>query len=179
MLDWLQEKLQAQKDLPNKFPKLKRVRFEVTSKGVFTYNCIAYAAKDETKPWWPIKYRPGARYYYWPDDVPRKATVPNFILAFEKLGFEQCDTGDHEERYEKVALYVDDDDKPTHMARELGDGVWASKLGDFQDIRHHTLEAVENDTYGKAKYFMRKPLPKKEEAKSNEQADEKETASGK
>jgi hypothetical protein len=46
------------------------------------------------------------------------------------------------------------------MARELGDGAWCSKLGDYQDIRHHVLNGVEDDCgYGKAKYFMRKRLP--------------------
>jgi hypothetical protein len=44
------------------------------------------------------------------------------------------------------------------MARELGDGIWYSKLGDEQDIRHYVLTAVESPTYGEAKYFMRKPL---------------------
>jgi hypothetical protein len=178
MLDWLQEKLQAQRELPEKVPNLKRVRFEVTSRGVFTYNCVAYAAKDETKPWWPIKPQKTARYYYWPEDLPRKATVPNFMRAFEKLGYEECATGDHEEGYEKVALYVDEDNKPKHMARELGDGIWASKLGDFQDIRHHTLEAVETDEYGTAKYFMRKPLEGREEGINEQASERQETDAG-
>ena len=46
------------------------------------------------------------------------------------------------------------------MARELGDGVWYSKLGDEQDIRQHTLTAIESDRYGKATYYLRKPLEK-------------------
>lgn len=177
MLGWLQEKLRAYNTLPKIYPNLQRAGFavrDVTSPATVGYNCVAYAAKDETRPWWPINPRRAARYYYWPVE-PRQATVQNFILAFETLGYQHCQTGDHEEGYEKVAIYVDEDDKPKHMARELGDGVWASKLGDMQDIRHHTLEAIENDMYGQAKYFMRKPLeatPRKEIA--DQQAGERE-----
>ena len=44
------------------------------------------------------------------------------------------------------------------MAREIGNGVWYSKLGDEQDIRHHVFDAVENEIYGEARYFMSRPL---------------------
>ena len=46
------------------------------------------------------------------------------------------------------------------MAREKGDGIWHSKLGGCQDIRHYGLEGVEDYCdYGRAKYFMRKRIP--------------------
>lgn len=165
---WLQEKIEAHKKLPKLFPKLKEVPFvvaDVTSKKMMTYNCAAYAFKDETKPWWPIDPKKAGRYYFWPDGLPRNNTVEDFFLAFEQMGFEKCATGDHEEGYEKVAIYVDESNAPKHFAREEGDGRWKSKLGDLQDIHQHTLEAVEIKDYGKAKYFMRKPL----EAKAKEE----------
>ncbi|MDQ3919847.1 MAG: hypothetical protein M3348_15375 [Acidobacteriota bacterium] len=171
MIDWLQEKIQAHKNLPKLCPKLNQVPFtvaDVTSKGTFKYNCAAYAFKDETKPWWPIDPKKAGRYYYWPDGLPRNNSVADFILAFEREGFEKCDTGDHEEGYEKVAIYVDASDTPKHLARDEGDGRWKSKLGDLQDIRHHTLDAVETADYGTAKYFMRKPLKTKGETANEE-----------
>jgi len=164
VVDWLQEKIQASKDLPKEFPGLKRLGFgvkDVTSRKTTLYNCIAYAAKDESRPWWPMRQRPGMRYYFWPDHLKRVSTVSNFLLAFQWLGFEVCASGEHEAGYEKVALYVNENDEPKHMARELGDGVWYSKLGDEQDIRQHTLTAIENDRYGTAAYYLRKPLPDK------------------
>jgi hypothetical protein len=159
----LQEKRQALTGLPQIFPKLPQAGFavdDVTSSETLDYNCIAYAAKDESRPWWPMPQWLSIRYYYWPPDLPREypATVGNFFKAFEKLGYKRCSDGSHEIGFEKVAIYVDANDVPTHMARELGDGIWYSKLGDLQDIRHHTLSAVENPDYGQAKYFMRKPL---------------------
>lgn len=165
-LEWLLEKRQAVIDLPQIFPRLNDAEFgldDVTSRKTPNYNCIAFAAKDENQPWWPMPDRPGIPgllYYYWPEGLPRErpATVGNFIRAFETLDYRQCRDGKPEWGYEKVAIYVDKNDVPTHMARELGDGIWYSKLGDEQDIRHHILSAVENADYGEAKYFMRKPL---------------------
>jgi hypothetical protein len=136
---------------------LKDVGFavrDVTSRKTPVYNCVAYAASDETKPWWPSQRpRPGARYYHWPEPN-QPATVHSFIKAFHDLGFESCNSGEHEDGYHKVALYVNDHDEPKHMAKEI-DGVWYSKLGDEQDIRQHTLEALHGQRYGKAKYFFR------------------------
>jgi hypothetical protein len=171
MADWLQEKLAAHKKLPNLFPKLKSIPFkvaDVTSRGTFVYNCAAYAFKDETKPWWPIDPRKAGRYYYWPDGYPRNNSIRDFFLVFESFGYERCATGDIEEGYEKIAIYVDQSDVPKHLAR-TEEGKWKSKLGDLQDIHQHTLEAVETDEYGTAKYFMRKPLPKAEKVESDEQ----------
>ncbi|SRR6266498_3617854 len=158
-----QEKQNAFADLSPCFPKLLAVGFlpdDVTSEGTPIYNCIAYAAKDDTRPWWPMPHWMSSRYYYWPPHLPRQvvATKDNFLRAFDWLGYELCKTGKRERGFEKVVLYVDANDAPKHMARELGDGVWYSKLGDEQDIRHHTFDAVENQIYGVAQYFMRKRL---------------------
>lgn len=162
-LNWDEERQWAFLTLPSAtwFPHLSLAGFvieDVTSPYTIDYNCIAFAAKDLTQPWWPMPHQRSTRYYYWPPGLPREqpATVENFLKAFETLGYKQCRSKKHERGYEKIALYVKANDEPTHMARELGDGVWYSKLGDFQDIRQHTLEAVETAGYGKAKYFMRK-----------------------
>jgi hypothetical protein len=162
MANWRQEQQQAFAGLGLVFPKLLPAGFtidDVTSPKTPVYNCIAYAAKDETRPWWPMPQHFGPRYFYWPPDLPRQIipTVENFFSAFEKLGYERCSTSDHEEGFEKVVLYVKNG-VPKHMAREIGDGVWYSKLGDEQDIRHHVFDAVENQIYGEARYFMRRPL---------------------
>jgi hypothetical protein len=163
--NWDEERQWAFLTLPSPgwFPQLSRVGFvidDVTSPYTIDYNCIAFAAKDYTQPWWPMPHHISLRYYYWPPGLPREypATIENFINAFKTLGYEQCKSAERERGYEKVAIYVTANNEPTHMARELGDGVWFSKLGDFQDIRQHTLEAVETASYGQPKYFMRRRL---------------------
>ena len=164
---WDEERQWAVINLPTGWPNLDRIGFsvdDVTSRHTPVYNCIAYAAKDDTQPWWPVPewllQLPGARYYHWPPGLPRNdpATVENFFQAFSLLGYKRCKTGKRELGFEKVAIYVDANEEPKHMARELGDGVWFSKLGDCQDIRHHALDGVETVEYGRARYFMRKRL---------------------
>lgn len=163
---WDEEQQWAFENLPKGFPNLIRNGFtkdDVTSPWVIHYNCVGFAAKDETRWWWPAPLFPGAMYMHWPEGLPREntASVQNFYSAFETLGFKICSDGKSEKGFEKVAIYVDSSNIPTHMARELGDGVWQSKLGSFQDIRHHTLDSVETRVYGKAKYFMKKRLDDK------------------
>lgn len=151
------EKRQAFAILRLVFKRLPAAGFtidDITSPKTPDYNCAAYAAKVETKPWWPFP----SSYYDWPLGLPRVNTVENFFRGFERLGFQRCASGDHQKGFEKIAIYVDSHDVPKHVARELGDGIWFSKLGNEQDIRHYTLEAVEKPGYGKAKYFMRKRL---------------------
>jgi hypothetical protein len=62
---------------------------------------------------------------------------------------------------EKVAIYVDCDGVPTHAARQLADGTWTSKLGEWEDIQHDTLEAMEDREdlglgYGKVGLLLRR-----------------------
>ncbi len=73
-------------------------------------------------------------------------------MAFELVGFEQCESPDHEPGFEKVAIYADDDGAPTHAARQLEDGRWASKLGDWEDIEHESPENLESGTHMRSKY---------------------------
>ena len=134
---------------------------DITSEFEPKYNCIAYAAKKTSERWWPyLPTMPQARYFVWPVNPEWPPNVPNFFKAFETCGFKPCKNGKHQFGYEKVAIYVDVNGGPKHMARELGDGVWYSKLGSSQDIRHHTLEALEQSQagYGNARHFMRKRI---------------------
>ena len=113
------------------FPGLKRTKHDVTSEASVEYNCIAWAAGDTGKAWWPSNYQPyPSRQYYWPRELPRICTLENFIAAFRLLGYSVCKSFKREIRFEKVAIYVNGLGKPTHMARQLETGKWTSKLGD-------------------------------------------------
>jgi hypothetical protein len=49
--------------------------------------------------------------------------------------------------------------EPTHAAKQLPDGRWKSKLGDFEDIEHNTVKAVEDDyCYGTVVQYMKRPI---------------------
>jgi hypothetical protein len=97
---------------------------------------------------------------YWP--VPVKESEENTVWpvfrAFETLGYEWCEHGEHEAGIEKIAIYMKGDE-PRHIAIQRSDGTWQSKLGPKIDIEH-ALESLESSDafgpteYGKVKYFM-------------------------
>jgi hypothetical protein len=132
------------------FENLRRNRYKITSPEDGQYNCIAFAAGEIYRWWWPIDY-------YWPDGVPRAETLQSFILAFSTLGYSPCEDGTLETRFEKVAIYADEDGTPSHMARQLQSGIWISKCGGLEDIEHEALEALEGMEYGTVVLFLRRP----------------------
>jgi len=136
------------------FPRLLG-EFAITSAESDYYNCIAWAAGDTAQCWWPI------RGYYWPPEVERQRTVECFVAAFRILGYESCGNAEFETGYEKVAIYVDRLDRPTHMARQLSTEWWTSKLGNGEDIIHK-IEGVEGPgvvgaDYGRVVGVLRRP----------------------
>lgn len=148
------------------FPNLRAVGYRVTSKKDPVYNCVAYAADDETQKWDPTGIPlPG---YYWPPTADRGEGADSLRSCFEAVGYELCENGDHETGYHKVALYIDDDGFWAHAAKQIG-VEWASKLGSEEDIRHATPHCFGGSIYGNVVYFMRKPL------EGNENVEEQET----
>jgi len=138
-------------DIENSFPKLQDGGYKITSPETVEYNCIAWAAGDTEAWWWPDRLDIG----YWPVGVPRAETVEAFIEAFTALGFILCDAAEHEEGFEKVAIYVDVTGKPTHAARQLSSGLWTSKLGKLEDIEHD-IDGVSGDRYGTVAVIMKR-----------------------
>jgi hypothetical protein len=139
------------------FPKLSVEGYDKRSDRTTSYNCIAFAAGETNRWWWPADTASGC---YWPEGVPRKNEIEYFIKAFGLLGYIPCEDDTPEAGFEKLALYVDDENEPTHMARQLENGRWVSKLGNLEDIEHATLEVLEGNTnseYGKVAQFLKRP----------------------
>lgn len=136
---------------PRDFPLLGN-RYRRKSHWSDQYNCIAWAAGECHRPWWPG----GAPEVYWPPNLPQDETLENFIDAFRQLGYEVCVGAHHECRFEKVAIYVDRRGVPTHAARQLWHGSWISKLGPNVDIRHQTLDVLEGGLYGTVAQVMKR-----------------------
>jgi hypothetical protein len=175
--------------LEQAFPLLAAAGYEKTSEHTGqppkdgAYNCIAWAAHDSKRWWWPNSYN------YWIPWIQREEQISCFVKTFRWLGYRECSNSRLEFGFEKVALYAmhnsgspmlpptDQRDLknwiPKHMARQLRDGTWTSKAGASEDIRHFTLDAVESygrywDAqtrtwqhigYGCAVLFMRRLVP--------------------
>ena len=90
--------------LDDRFPGLRISEFRVTSPTTRDYNCIAWAANDATRWWWPDP-DPDNDAVYWPPNVPIDETVHAFATAFATLGYAACSGEVFEPGFEKVALF--------------------------------------------------------------------------
>jgi hypothetical protein len=140
------------------FPRLNDCRWEIRSPQDGHYNCIAWAADDNTQHWWPNAWS------YWPIAL-RVNTVECFMEAFATLGYKSCKHGRLEIGYQKVAIYADPFLSPKHMARQTFFGAWVSKLGvEWEDIMHQTLSQINClgplpiAYYGEAVRYMKRSL---------------------
>jgi len=143
---------------PIEFPRIKAEGFDRTSDPTPAYNCVAWAANDQARWWWPIGPDHSGCEAFWPKKAPRKNTLKAFTLAFKTLKYEQCKDGTFEKGFEKIAIYAIGT-TPTHAARQLPDGKWTHKIGRNIDIST-TLSSVEEGIYGKAVRFMKRKIPK-------------------
>lgn len=88
--------------------------------------------------------------------------MPAFMQAYETLGFRLCFGDALENGVEKVAIFGKERNGviiPTHAALQLESGAWTSKLGDFEDIEHSILDAVNGPVYGRPVVYMKRPRP--------------------
>ena len=135
------------------FPNLSAGDCSITSPISLSYNCIAWAAGDTSKVWWPDLRNIG----YWPSGVPRIAAIESFISAFATLGYSICQSAAHESAFEKIALYTKPTGRPTHAARQLNSGRWTSKIGRMEDIEHD-LNELNGTEYGTVACIMKRPV---------------------
>lgn len=137
--------------------------FAITSPDDPDYNCIAWACNYNNR-WMqpPISGSPDLdAIVYWPPEAAKGFDVSCLIEAFQTLGYVICDTWQHENGFQKVALYKNPiTNEWTHAARELMNspncGKWTSKLGCWNDIRHSTPFSIEGQKYGVVHCFMKR-----------------------
>lgn len=137
--------------LKQEFPGLRLFHYQLTSPPTKQYNCIAWAAAKNDKWWWPIRG-------YWPGQGRRDESPKAFIEAFARFGYSPCESDSFEAGFEKVAIYVGSNGIVTHMARQLPDGRWTSKLGEGVDIAH-MLEGIAGERYGEVAKILRRAKP--------------------
>ena len=140
-------------ELESIFPHLTPFNHSITSPVSPEYNCIAWAAGDVERWWWPVS----GSFAYWPPNIPLQESLDAFIKAFGAIGFTPCGDANVEQGYEKIVLYVDENGKPTHAARQLPNGRWTSKLGKIQDIEHE-LDGLTGAVYGVVAQVLKRPI---------------------
>jgi hypothetical protein len=129
----------ARTELEAIFPQLRDSGYRVTSGYDTKYNCLAYIAGDRGQYWEP-EDRGG---WYWPPHLPKNDfSLDNYIRCFEHLRFRRCDDGSLEDGVEKITIFVDDEGGFSHVALQLVDGWWSSKLGFYEDISHPVNEVL-------------------------------------
>ena len=134
-------------ELEATFPRLRSTPYRITSPETKQYNCIAWAAGESSRWWWPS---PDA---YWPPSAPEALTLDAFVAAYGSCGYSVCSNGDLEPGTEKIAIYATIAGTPKHAARQLTNGNWTSKCGSTEDIEH-TLDGVSGVVYGTPAVFM-------------------------
>lgn len=137
------ERLPMVEPIEARFPGLRNSTFRVTSPPSRDYNCVAWAAGDTGHWWWPDADDDAS---FWPEAIPREETAEAFVAAFAKLGYAPSSGEQVEPGFEKIALFAKDN-LPTHVARQLANGHWTSKLGMREDIEHD-LHAIGGEAYG-------------------------------
>ena len=138
-------------EIEDSFPNLAAFGYEITSEASGVYNCIAWALSISTQQW---DYNiPGG---YWPPSLPRNRKVETLIQLFAMAGYAVCDSCEQETGYEKITLYAVDG-LFAHVAMQLEDGRWTSKLGDLEDITHPSPDSLAGGYYGEVHCIMRWP----------------------
>ncbi|MDJ0577299.1 MAG: hypothetical protein QNJ65_19335 [Xenococcaceae cyanobacterium MO_234.B1] len=143
--------------IEKEYPNLVATGYKVTSQDTIDYNCVAWAADEDDEWWWPD----AQEQYYWPIDVPREETLDGFIKAFQTIGYAVDNNlnSDLEAGFQKIAIYTTKSDgKPTHVARQLKNGNWTSKLGQYEDIEHKKLEGLSGEKYGEVTCIMKRMM---------------------
>lgn len=134
------------------WPNLHQENYRLTSEETIEYNCVAWIT-GVTNRW--------IDFYYTQDgDIEIDQSGKKYAEYFKTFGFEECNAGNLEEGVEKIAIYEDNRNEFTHVARQLADGKWTSKMGELEDIEHLNLEALADKLYGKPKIYMKRPREK-------------------
>ena len=102
-------------EIENDFPKLPGSGYSVTSPKSNLYNCIAWAARDAQRWWWPDLLD----VYYWPSGVQREETLDAVIRVFESLGYSITHSRARRRGFEKIAIYAADPGKAFGFVRKL------------------------------------------------------------
>lgn len=142
------------------WPNLLRTTYTVIDKASMRYNCFAWSI-NRTDFWFapdPQMNRVGK--VFWPPEVPREYTLDAFIQAYATFGFVLCDNTEVELGFEKVVLYGNNS-IPEHAARQLPNGRWSSKIGEYEVIEHDLYAFDGGKYFSKIIIILKRPISNK------------------
>lgn len=121
---------------------------EITSANDLCYNCVAWSLGIDSR--WVQPYAEGgvqvAPWAVWPNAEDRGSAIEIYTKMYRGEGFVKAIKGVREPGFEKIAIYWDKTSKQfLHVARQMEDGSWTSKLGRSSDVKH-----AKPDTLGPA-----------------------------
>lgn len=124
------------------FPGAKDKRLPIKDDPNDEYNCIGYAVNERAN----LDPRGTA-------DAQRRFLIDR--------GFDPSNDAKHVKGKYKVAVYgkrrPDGSYEPTHAAKEVGEGVWRSKLGKGPLVEHNDLDDISGEQYGYPMWYFEKP----------------------
>ncbi len=136
--------------LPNLHALLQDDDFK--SPPTIAYNCVGYAVGDPR--WWQPS---GDEGHVWLNDLPvGDYSVAQYVDMFKRFGFLPCAGMEPEVGFEKLAVFGNQGEFE-HVAIQLSDGRWISKLGDLEDIQHPAAQNLEGNFYGKIDIILKRP----------------------
>jgi len=128
------------------FPNLKRNNnFTFTSVSTEDYNCVAWI--NDILDEWVQFYDANGNYDF---------SLDRYIKYFESYGYLINDNSDKQEGFTKIAISFDKDKNFKHVCKQLPNGEWSSKLGDWEDIKHNNPIDLLGRSYGVDVLFMMK-----------------------
>lgn len=140
-------------DLLKLFPNLiSGSGYRRTSDPTLDYNCLAWALNDFARWWEPDPFN----LFYWPAGVKRSYDLKNYTQVCKDHGYTVCKNGNLETGFEKLVIYTDGQNF-THIARQLPDGQWTSKLGELDDITH-SLDGFRGSHYGRPAIYLKRKI---------------------
>ena len=127
--------------------------FHFTSLRRKGHNCVAYALKEHGKDldMWIFAELYGI------DKANLDISVNGYAEIFTKYyGYEKCEEGNIEEGFDKIVLFEDHEGDFVHVALQLENGNWTSKMGTYEDIEHYSVDAISKKDYGTPRLYMKK-----------------------
>jgi hypothetical protein len=132
-------------------PNLAPNSYRITSPATAEYNCIAWAVGISNEWWDP------AEGYPWPSELPRDVSVDTLTRLLEREGFVVCDNAKPEAGIEKIVIYGAFGEWE-HVARQLDNGKWTSKMGPDEDIEHSSPDELAGGVFGQVVRLMMRPF---------------------
>jgi hypothetical protein len=146
----------TQEELDEYWPDLKEgENFHFSSLKKKGFKCIWYALMVERGDVDMLWFRDAFEL----DPNKLDHSAKGYADCFHKyFGFEVCNNYKYEEGFVKIVLYQDKNSDFKHVARVLPNDNMTSKMGNYEDIEHYTMDAVSGDEYGYPTIIMKKKI---------------------